>query len=452
MHELASIPNSHQLANPAWSTLETFVRFRRNQLGTLLELARRGDAVSRLWLVLETVYFVNEPELISRVLVEQRDDHVRGSNLETPFLLPTLGRGLLTTDAEEWWRLRRASQPAFTHECVGGVAPRIDSTARQLLNSWQAWTHPREPEDVFVQLVSLTAALALAALFDGEIDEHEAHTLAHAMLDGQTEILRRIKNPIRVPDWMPLPGNVSFRRGTDLMVRVVEDAVGRRGDAPARDGLRDLYDILQARAGSESDPLTPTQLHDQFVTNFLAAPENTATTMTWCLYLLAKHPDVQAAVHDELAAGGELAMRDRTSLLTRVLLETLRLYPGAPYFDRRTLRDIDLGGCRVPANAIIMISPYVLHRTPRFWTDPDSFQPERFSPGADAHKHPAYLPFGSGPRKCIGETLAFQLIGAVLPELLRRYRFELVGPEQVDIDPQINLRPRGGMPMRLCAR
>ncbi len=408
--------------------------------------------MSRLWLVVETVYFVNEPELIGQVLVEQRDEHVRGSNLETPLLLPTLGRGLLTTDGEEWWRLRRASQPAFTHEGVSTVAPRIEVTAKRLLNSWQAWSNPPDTQDVFVELVALTGALSLAAMFDGEIDEPKAQTLARVMLDGQTEILRRIKNPIRLPDWLPLAPNRAFRRDTAAMVGVVADAVARRGGAPARDGLRDAYDLLSARARSDGDPFTATQLRDQFVTNFLAAPENTATTMTWCLYLLAKHPDIQAKVHAELDAGGSLTMRDRNALLTRVLLETLRLYPGAPYFDRRVVQAVDLGGCRIPANAIIMISPYVLHRTPRFWSDPDEFRPERFAPGADAHKHPAYLPFGSGPRKCIGETLAFALIGAVLPELLRRYRFELVGTGTVDIDPQINLRPRGGMPLRLCRR
>ena len=440
------------LATPAWSPLETFVRFRRDQLGTLLELARRGDAVSRLWLVLETVYAVNEPELIQRVLVEQRDDHVRGTNLETPLLLSTLGRGLLTTDGDEWWRLRRASQPAFTNEGVGAVAPRIEATAQRLLSSWQTWTSPRESEDVFVSLVTLTAALALSGLFDGEIGEAEASELARAMLDGQSEILRRIKNPIRVPDWVPLPGNVAFQRGTNLMMRVVEDAVARRGGGPARDGIRDLHDILSARAQSEADPLTPTQLRDQYITNFLAAPENTATTMTWCLYLLAAHPDVQARVHAELDATKTFSMRDRSSLLTQVLFETLRLYPGAPYFDRRVVRDIELGGIAIPANSIIMISPYVLHRTPRFWPDPDEFRPERFAPGVDAHKHPAYLPFGGGPRKCIGEALAFQLIGAVLPELLRRFEFELVGAEQGGIDPQINLRPRGGMHLRLRQR
>jgi cytochrome P450 len=442
-----------QVADPAWSTLEMFLRFRRSPLDTLLDLGRRGDAVSRLWLVVETVYFVNEPELIHQVLVEQRDDFVRGTNLETPLLLPTLGRGLLTTDAEEWWRLRRASQPAFTQEGVAAITPRIEATAERLLGSWPTWTQPREREDVFFELVTLTSALALSALFDGEIDEADAHALARAMLDGQAEILRRIKNPVRVPDWVPLPGNLEFRRGTSLMQQRIADSVARRGDAPARDGARDLHALLQERARSGSDPLTPVQLRDQYLTDFLAAPENTATTMTWALYLLAKHPDIQARVQAELdSSDAPLAIRDRSALLTQVLLETLRLYPGAPYFDRRVSRDVELEGCHIPANAIVMIAPYVLHRTPRFWAQPEAFQPERFAPGLDAHKQPAYMPFGLGPRKCIGEALAFAIIAAVLPALLRRYSFELVGTAEVGVDPQINLRPRGGMPLRMRAR
>lgn len=455
MHELdaSQSPAQHRVADPAWSTLETFVRFRRSPLDTLLELGRRGDAVSRVWLVVETVYFINEPELIHQVLVEQRDDFVRGTNLETPLLLPTLGRGLLTTDAQEWWRLRRASQPAFTQEGVAAITPRIDATAQRLLGSWYTWTQPREREDVFFELVTLTSALALSALFDGEIDETDAHALARAMLDAQAEVLRRIKNPVRVPDWVPLPGNLEFRRGTSLMQRRIADTVAGRGSAPARDGARDLHALLQERARSEVDPLTAEQLRDQYVTDFLAAPENTATTMTWVLYLLAKHPEVQARVHAQLdASAAPLAIRDRSVLLTQVLLETLRLYPGAPYFDRRVLRDVELDGCRIPANAIVMIAPYVLHRTPRFWAQPEVFRPERFAPGADAHKQPAYLPFGLGPRKCIGETLAFAIIAAVLPALLRRYTFELAGPAEVGVDPQINLRPRGGMPLRMRTR
>jgi cytochrome P450 len=456
MQDLSSrpaIPASHRVADPAWNTLETFLRFRRSPLDTLLELGQRGDAVSRLWLVVETVYFVNEPELIHQILVERRDDFVRGTNLETPLLLPTLGRGLLTTDAEEWWRLRRASQPAFTQEGVAAITPRIDKAAERLLGSWSTWTQPREREDVFFELVTLTSALALAALFDGEIDEADAHALARAMLDGQAEVLRRIKNPLRVPDWVPLPGNVEFRRGTNLMQQLIADTVARRGSAPARDGARDLHAVLQERARSDVDPLTAVQLRDQTITDFLAAPENTATTMTWVLYLLAKHPEIQTRVQAELdASATPLAIRDRSALLTQVLLETLRLYPGAPYFDRRTLRDVELDGCRIPASAIVMIAPYVLHRTPRFWAQPEIFRPERFAPGADAHKQPAYLPFGLGPRKCIGEALAFAIIAAVLPALLRRYRFELVGRAEVGVDPQINLRPRGGMPLQMRAR
>lgn len=446
-------PAHHRVAEPAWSTLETFLRFRRSPLDTLLELGRRGDAVSRLWLVVETVYFVNEPALIHQILVEQRDAFVRGSNLETPLLLPTLGRGLLTTDADEWWRLRRASQPAFTQEGVAAITPRIEATAERLLGSWSAWTQPRAREDVFFELVTLTSALALAGLFDGEIEEADAHALARAMLDAQAEVLRRIKNPLRVPDWVPLPGNLEFRRGTNLMQQRIADTVARRGSAPARDGARDLHALLQERARSDVDPLTAEQLRDQYVTDFLAAPENTATTMTWVLYLLAKHPEIQARVQAELdASAAPLAIRDRSALLTQVLLETLRLYPGAPYFDRRVLRDVEIDGCPIPANAIVMIAPYVLHRTPWFWAQPEMFRPERFAPGTDAHKQPAYLPFGLGPRKCIGEALAFAIIAAVLPALLRRYSFELAGPREVGVDPQINLRPRGGMPLCMRAR
>jgi cytochrome P450 len=433
--------------------LRTLLRFNQRPLDELLAMGVDGPPVTRLWLVLETLYFVNDPSAIRRMLVENRNAYSRARNLEAPWLRDLLGAGLLTTDGPEWLALRRASQPAFLAEGLAAVAERLAQTTHRVLTTWQPWREPGAVVDVFPHLVALTVALALRAFFDHDVDEAEALAVAHALLRGQEHILRHLRYPFWPPDAAPLPQNIRYRadvRTVRATLRSAEDARTRRGD---RDNARDLYALFAAAPG-EHTPEAAQRRRDQFVTTFMAAPENTATALTWTLYLLARHPAVLASVQDELGAwpGGPAAFPARAGVfpqLRRVLNETLRLFPGAPYFDRRALADDTLAGVSIPRGSLVMVSPYVIHRTTRFWTAPAEFRPERFAPGGEGTDNPAYIPFGLGPRRCIGDQFALLILEIVLPRLLARLRPERLDPTPVDVDPQINLRPRGGMVMRL---
>lgn len=435
--------------------LQTLFRFNRRPLDELLAIGADGPPVTRLWLVLETLYFVNDPAAIRRVLVDNREAYSRAKNLEAPWLRDLLGAGLLTTDGPQWLALRRASQPAFLAEGLAAVAERLAQTTDRILRTWQPWCAPGAVVDVFPQLVALTVALALRAFFDYEVPEAEALAVAHAMLRGQEHILRHLRYPFWPPDAVPLPQNLRYGADVRLVratLQSAEAARSRRGD---RDDARDLFTLFAAAPGADTREAAQRR-RDQFVTTFMAAPENTATALTWTLYLLARHPAVLASVQDELGAwpGGPAAFPARAGVfaqLQRVLSETLRLFPGAPYFDRRALADDHLAGESIRRGALVMVSPYVLHRTTRFWRAPAEFRPERFAPGGEGIKNPAYIPFGMGPRRCIGDQFALLVLEIVLPRLLARLHPERPDVGPVEVDPQINLRPRGGMPMRFRA-
>jgi len=437
----------------ALHNLQTLWRFNRRPLDELAAIGVDGPPVTRLWLVLETLYFVNDPPAIRRILIDNRQAYSRARNLEAPWLRALLGAGLLTTDGPEWLALRRAAQPAFLPDGLAAIAERLAHTTDRVLSTWQPWREPGATLDVFPHLVALTVALALRAFFDHDVSQAEALAVAEALLRGQAHILRHLRYPFWPPDAVPLPQNRQYAADVRAVRATLARAEAARARSGARDGARDLFALFAAAPGDDT-PAAARRRRDQFVTTFMAAPENTATALTWTLYLLARHPEALAAVQAELAAwpGGPAAFPARAGAFPRlreVLSETLRLFPGAPYFDRRALAGDHLAGVAIPRGALVMIAPYVLHRTTRFWRAPEAFRPERFAPGGEGLHNPAYIPFGLGPRRCIGDQFALLVLEIALPRLLARLHPERPDPAPVAVDPQINLRPRGGMVLRL---
>jgi cytochrome P450 len=269
-----------------------------------------------------------------------------------------------------------------------------------------------------------------------------------------------------LPEFITKPRGRKFAAAVATLDAIVNRIVAQRraemerGAAP-RDDLLSM--LLEARDEDSGEGMTDKQLRDELVTLFLAGHETTAIALTWTFHLLAQHPAAESRLHAEVDAvlgTGSLARAapafddlERLPYARMVAEEAMRLYPPAYVFSRRAAGDDQLGPFHLPAGAHIIISPYALHRRPDYWPDPDVFRPERFAADApaDRPKH-AYLPFGGGPRICIGNSFAMMEHAIVLAAVVRRWRLESVAGHEVRTEPRITLRPRGGLPMRALMR
>jgi cytochrome P450 len=261
-----------------------------------------------------------------------------------------------------------------------------------------------------------------------------------------------------LPDFLVRPRGRRFTGAVATLDRIVNRIIAeRRASGETRDDLLSM--LLEARDEETGEGMTDRQLRDELVTLFLAGHETTAIALTWTFHLLAQNPEAEAKLQIEVdAVLGERSAPafedlERLPYARMVADEALRLYPPAYVFSRRAVGEDQLGPFRMPAGAHIVISPYALHRHPDYWPEPDAFRPERFAPDApsDRPKH-AYIPFGGGPRICIGNSFAMMEHAIVLGAVARRWRLESIPGHEVRTEPRITLRPRGGLPMRAMRR
>jgi cytochrome P450 len=311
--------------------------------------------------------------------------------------------------------------------------------------------------DVHGEMMRLALAVVGRALVGAEVED-EAEELGEAIASS----LELFRSYTTLPfaglvQRLPLPSTRRFARARRRLDATIHRLVAARRSRPADRG--DLLSmLLDARDDETGGHMSDGQLRDELMTLFLAGHETTANALTWTWYLLSRHPDAEARLHAELlevlgdrrAEAGDLA---RLRYAWRVVAESMRLYPPAWVIGRRAVADYEAGGHRFPRGSILLLSQWVLHRDPRFYPDPERFDPERWTDaGRAARPRLAYFPFGAGPRSCIGEQFAWTEAVLVLATLARRWRLRLAPEHRVALQPSITLRPRGGMPMALERR
>jgi cytochrome P450 len=304
-------------------------------------------------------------------------------------------------------------------------------------------------------MMNLALRIVGSTLLGADVDEH-----ADAVAGALDTVIRfaddYVQGIVRVPLAVPTPKNIRFRGAVKTLDGVVHGILQERR---RRGGAGDLLAMLmEARDEAMGERMSDRQLRDELMTLILAGHETTANALTWTCYLLSKHPEVERKVFaevDEVLGAGAPAFDDLAKLryTTMVIQEAMRLYPPAWAFERTAIADDEVAGYHVPAGTILIIAPYVLHRDPVQWENPEGFEPERFSPErAAARPRYVYLPFGGGPRHCIGNGFAMMEVQIILAMVVRRYRLWLVSGHRVELDPLITLRPRHGVQMTLAAR
>lgn len=413
----------------------------REPLKFFLNLTRQFGDVVCYRPAPEPAYLINQPDYIKHILVENYRNYTKDTYINQMFK-EAVADGLLTSEGETWRRERRLMQPAFHPHRLAGLVGIITARTANMLDRWELAYRRGEPILISQEMASLTLSITTNILFG--IDLGEEVKRVGAAVDMGGALLER-------------PNNPRFREGLQIIEEIVERIISiRRHTTVANSDLLSL--LLQAQELLSGAGWDDRQLRHQMVTLLLAGYETTASALTWTWYLLAQNPSVADRLHEEahtVLNGRTPAYSDLENLVyaRMVFEETMRLYPPAWILGRRSLADDRLGSYLIPANSIIAISPYTIHRHPDYWEEPDLFDPLRFTLERSAGRHRfAYIPFGAGPRQCIGNNLALLEAGLILPMIAQRFALELEKDHPIKPQVVFVLRPDRQMRMRLYLR
>jgi cytochrome P450 len=411
------------------------------------------------------LYAVFSADGAQQVLATRSADF-RKDNAFYEVLRETIGNGLLTSQDDAYLRQRRLVQPLFTRRRVDGYADQVTQEALALADAW------RGRPDGDVELVGEMHRFALRmvgrVLFGTDV-EKAFDVIERNMPALQKYSLKRGLAPVKPPRTWPTPANRrADRHQAELFALcdgIIESRRGGRDSGPQssgpQHGTEDLATLLVRAGNAEDGSLDATELREQVLIFLLAGHETTATALAFALHLLARHPEQQRRVREEVdgllgGPGGRAptaADMGELRYLTMVLKEAMRLYPSAPVIGRRAVADTEIGGVRIPAGADVLVSPWVTQRHPDYWPDPDRFDPERFTPEAEEGRpRYAWFPFGGGPRACIGQHLSMLESVLGLAVLLQTYEFEPADEAEVPLGAAITLTAKGPVRCRITPR
>lgn len=434
-----------------WWGLPVLAAMRRDYLAVIAAQRPLGDLV-RQRILGERGVDVFDPELVREVMVEHADALVRWQRGPEVFA-ELMGQSVLVTEGATWQRQRRMLMQAFTPRRVAGYAALMTEAAVAGLDGVAAG------EVQMDRLFShLTMDVISRTLFSTPISGDTAAAARAVQVLSETALAEMFW-PFTLPDWLPLPGKAAKRRASRLM----HGLLGRHIDArrASGEGKADLLGMLMTlRDETTGDALSAREVYDQCMVSFQAGHETSATALLWWSWLLAAHPEAQTRARaevDAVVAGRVPTADDAGALpfLSATLKEAMRLYPPvAALLTRRLTREITLGGVRLPARTLVRVTPWLLHRDPRWWPrEPEGFRPERFLPDApDAIPRGAYIPFGLGPRVCLGQHFAVLEMTLIAALLLQRFELSPAGGPTPKPRMAVTLRPQGGLTLRLSAR
>lgn len=398
-------------------------------------------------------YLINHPDYIQQVLVGQRDTIWKEAH-DMKWLGRFLGIGLLTSDGEYHRRQRRLVQPAFHYGRIQNFGKVMVEYTTRALDQWRTG----EIRDIDDEMSRLTMAIVGKTLFGTEVDDATMHRVSAALDVLQRASADVIQMILALPEWLPLPSNIRVRRATASLDAAILPIIAARRTAQTDSG--DLLSMLLLAQDEENGQgMTDRQVRDETITIFLAGHETTANALTWALYLLSQHPEAVERLEtelDQVLAGRAPTLEDLPELryTEMVVKETLRLYPPAWILaTRQAQSEVEVGGYRIPKSGLVLISPYVMHRHPGYFPDPERFDPERFSPERERSipKY-AHIPFGAGAHVCIGNSFALMEARLLLATIIQRYRLSLAPGQVVEKEPLITLGTKHGMRMRLETR
>jgi cytochrome P450 len=418
------------------SRLGAMRAIRRSPLEVFERAAPLGDVV-RVRLPGFAAWLLNHPDLVWHLLATRSGDVKKGPTMEAASRI--LGEGLLTSEGEHHRRQRRLIQPLFHHDRLADYARTMQELADAAVASWA----PGDVLDVRDEMGRLALAIVGRSLLGTDVDPERAGEVGAALTEALSQFGRVFSPFLRVTEHLPTRSTRRFHRARATFDRIVLGMIAER----RRMGVEG-HDLLShlLRAQEDGRGMTDQQVRDEVLTLFLAGHETTAVALTWTFWLLARAPEAEAELHR--------AVHDaRPDVVDRVLFESLRLRPPAWAIGRRALTDLDVDGHEVPAGSVLVVSPWLLHHDERWWPDPDRFELGRWEPAATASRpRHAFLPFGGGPRMCVGEGFALTEARIVIRAVARRWRLVPEPGQDVRLRPLVTLRPDRPVLMRVRPR
>jgi len=439
--------------------LGNLLPFRRDVLGLLVESRARFGDVVRFRLGPLVLHLVAHPDAIRQVLQDRADLYDKNTRSSAKIRGMT-GLGLLTASGETWQRQRRMIQPGFRPAAVAGFVARMVEATEAMLSRWQCRMATGVPFDAASEMMRLTYTIVGRTLFSADVSA-DADAVEHAMEVMLAHTYRRLQRIVDIPLAIPTPANRRFRAARATIDQVVSRILTERRrhlEKAERTEMPDLLSILLRERDEAGRGMDDTQLRNETITLLLAGHETTANALTWTLYLLARHPEAAERLSAEVDAvlGDRVPnSEDLTALpfTERVIREAMRLYPPIWAIERRAIEEDAIGGFRIPAGSTVVVSPWVTHRHPGFWDDPERFDPDRFTPERSAGRPLlAWVPFGAGPRYCIGGHFAMTEALVITALVMRRFRLRLISGHPVAPLPGITLRARDGVRLIVEAR
>lgn len=415
--------------------------FRHDQLAFLTSLAREYGAIVNFRFLYINAFLVSSPEYIHQILVEQADKFEK-ANLDHKIFDVFIGSGLVNSEGDFHRRQRRLVQPAFHSKRINAYAEVMVNYAEQMVEEWRG----QSQIDIHEAMSTLTRRIVLKTLFDTD-ESPETEQIANSVETLNHLSEDSYKRGFTFPNWLPVPAVRKSREAVAEVDKLILGIIEQRRKSGGDQG--DLLSmLLLAQDEDDGGQMTDRQVRDEAVTLFLAGHETTANTLAWTFYLLAKHPEVEVKLVEELdrvLAGRKPTLQDLGQLTYTdwVIKEAMRLYPPAWVLNARAPQvDVEIDGYTIPKGSNIFISPYVMHHDPRYFTDPESFKPERWANDFEKSlPRYAYFPFGGGPRVCIGNSFAIMEARLILANIAQQV--EMTVTDTVVPEPLITLRPCG---------
>jgi cytochrome P450 len=417
--------------------------FNRDTLRFIERAKDYGDVVRMRFFYL-TVHFIYNPNDIEYVLSTNAKNFIKSRSLRTPFFRKLVGRGLLTSEGDVWKRQRRLAQPAFHRQRISAYGDVMVEYTRRMISGWTAG----EVRDLHRDMMRLALEIVVKTLFNANVSGDA---------DKVGDVLSRLVKPFAsqatlkwiADNRLPTETHRSFGKDVNEIDAIVYRIINERRTSRTDQG--DLLSMLLAAHDEDGSQMTDHQLRDEVMTLFLAGHETTALTLSWAWYLMAAHPEVEQKFHEELdrVLGGRLPTADdlpRLKYAEMIAKESMRLYPPAYGLGREALEDCEIGGFRIPRGSQVFMFQWVTQRDPRFFPNPNEFQPERWTEEfVNTLPKYAYFPFGGGPRICIGNYFAMMEVVLLMATIGQRFRFSLVPDHPVELMPAMSLRPKDGI-------
>ncbi len=432
-------PSSHDIPLvPGLPLVGNLFKFRRDRLGLQDDAARTGP-IARLQLANIPVYVITDADLAHEVLVEQADAFHKSAGIQ--FMRPMLGDGLLLAEGEPHRRHRKLLAPAFAPKRLAAYGEIMVGETRRQLERWRTG----QRIDLATEMMELTLAIAGKTMFGADV-RSDAITVARGVELAMRSQVDSLRSPVRLGYAWPLPRHLRMRRAVAMLDDVVFRLI-REGRARGTDRGDVLSILLLARDDEDGTGLTDQQIRDEVMTLLLAGHETTANALTWTWYELGRHPDVLARLADEVGSR-EITTEALPEMPWNlaVIEEAMRLHPPVYATGREAVRDLVIGGYALPAGSTVAVNIRGIHRRADYYPAPEAFMPERMLGDAKkARPRHHYLPFGAGPRVCIGAHFALLEAQLALAAMVQRVRVKPLAA-RVEPEPMVTLRPRGGMP------